>query len=342
MACVGVAVGLFTACSSGASSNTRAVGDSLVDLSISVPPANAEIGDPTSAICEGRDLRIGVDFYGSGFSFGRDVLTGMRELDSAIDCVELIILENNSKPETVLANIRSLVSQKVDGIVFLNGLPAVQEEVVSMSLNAGIPIVTGVLRSERAPYVNVDFGAGGTLAGETFAALFKERFPTAEPYLILGDYPNAGPPATDRFPAFIAAVRQTYPGLADDHILTFDTKADPAYSSQTVTALTRRVPSGAPLIVGGWSDDIAYPMMEAAIGAGHPTVGFGFGGDSSGRPFVCNDYNIIGWFPEDSFDYLLPAVVALANGQKLPERIVMPSVVLTPENISEYYPGEEC
>lgn len=336
-----VAVGLMSviACSSGASDKSI---KSLINPSMTEPPADAEVGAPTSDICRGKNLRIGVDTYGSGFPFGKDVISGMQELDRKIDCVELIILENNTKPEGVLNNTRSLVSQRVDGLISMSGVPATVNEVTDMALNAGIPLVTAVLPSSKAPFVDVDFAADATLAGETFAEEFKVRFPNTEPYVIVGNYPDAGPPATDRITFAVQAIRAAFPGLPEDHVLTFDTKADPGHSSQTVTALTARIPRGAPVLLIGWTDDMGYPMMQAAINAGHPTLAFGYGGDASGRPFVCNGFNILSWFPEKQIDYLLPAVVALVNGDKLPEHVVIPGAIITSENLTEFYPDEAC
>ena len=46
----------------------------------------------------------------------------------------------------------------------------------------------------------------------------------------------------------------------------------------------------------------------------------------------------VAYFPENYGQYLIPAAIAIANGNPVPADILMDHIMLTPENLDEYYP----
>ena len=66
------------------------------------------------------------------------------------------------------------------------------------------------------------------------------------------------------------------------------------------------------------------------------------GGDDLGRPLARSGITdgTVGWVPETYGTYVIPLVLAHMYGKPIPSVTYLEHVVLTKDNLDQYYPGE--
>ena len=327
-----------SASGSGGSSADTSSSLSSADLSALVKAAYDGTGT-TSAICHGKKYTIGIDIYPTTITFGADVVTGAKAIATSTGCVTPMILEDNLTAETVIANVKSFIQQKVSGIALLNAVQAPEVEAIGLAKAAHIPIVTASLGEPGTPFVDVNDGAAGLAEGTTVATMFKSQIGNQQPWIIIANYPLL-PPASDRVTGWQAGVAKVFPNIPSSHILQFNGQLNPATTTQLAQPLLTKIPQGAPILTLGINDDSSFALAKLVHDSGHPMLGSGFGGDHGGQKDVCTGYyNTSGWFPEKSMAYIYPALIALANGATLPDHVYQNTAVLTKATMSTYYPG---
>jgi ABC-type sugar transport system substrate-binding protein len=345
-----LSVGLLSACgttattasssssSSSSDGSTSSASLTSADLSALVTAAHEGTGT-TSAICYGKKYTIGIDIYPTTITFGADVVTGAKQIATSTGCVTAIILDDNLNAETVIANVKSFIQEKVSGIALLNAVQAPEVEAIALAKAAHIPIVTASLGEPGTPFVDVNDGAAGLAEGTAVATAFKAQIGNKQPWIILANYPLL-PPASDRVTGWLAGVAKVFPGIPSSHILQFNGQLNPAVTTQLAQPLLTKIPQGAPILTLGINDDSSFALAKLVHDSGHPMAGSGFGGDHGGQKDVCTGYyNTSGWFPERSMAYIYPALIAIANGATLPDDVYQKTAVLTKATINTYYPG---
>lgn len=328
-----------TASVPGSVSSTAASSDLLAEL---------KVGDPDSSICQGKKYTIGFDVYSATEGFAVENTKNFKDLAKSLGCITPVVLVDNADPTTVTANINSFVQQHVDGVVLAQVVAAAQPGIMRTLNKAKIPVVAAYVAAPGAPFIDVDNAAAGMSGGVAVGKEFAKRYPGTLPYIIIGAFPEGGDVSIARMNGVVKGVQSVIPGIPDDHILSVDTKADPAQANTGTTNVLQRLPADAHIIYSGINDLNTYAMLQA-IRTAHredTAVGMGMGGDPTGRGFICSNqpsyYGSVGFFPDKYFQFLLPALIGIINGHSLPDRIVLPTKVLTADNMKTYYPDAPC
>jgi ABC-type sugar transport system substrate-binding protein len=311
---------------------------SAADLDALVAAAKAGTGT-TPDICHGKTYRIGIDIYPTTIVYGKDVVTGAKAIGQSTGCVTPVVLEDNLKAETVIANVKAFIQQKVDGIALLNAVEAPEEEAIRLAKAAGIPLVTASLGRPGTPFVDVNDGDAGLAEGTEIATELKAKIGSKEPWILISSFPLQ-PPASDRQTGWLKGVATVFPNIPQSHILQFNGQLNPAVTVQLGKPLLAKIPTSAPILTLGTNDDAGYALAKLVSDAGRTMLGSGFGGDSGGRAHLCTGiYNTSGWFPEKSMAYIYPALIAMKFGATFPDQVPNKTAVLTKATVNTYYPG---
>jgi ribose transport system substrate-binding protein len=343
---------LVAACSNGGSSSgggSKSSGPYIgIDTSETAAPASLEVGNPTKSVCKGRKYKIGFDVYSATEGFAVENTKNFKALSAQLGCITPVVLVDNADPATVIQNINAFVQQHVDGVVLAQVVAAAQPGIMRILNRAKIPVVTAYVSAPGAPFIDVNDGAAGLSGGVAVGKEFTKRYPGVKPYVIIGAFPEGGTVSVQRMDGVVTGVQSVIPGIPASHILSVDTKADPATANSGTATILQRLPANAHIIYSGINDLNTYAMLQA-IKAAHregTAVGMGMGGDPSGRGFICANqpsyYGTVGFFPDKYFQYLLPSVIGMINGVGIPARVVLPTHVLTAANMKHYYPTAPC
>jgi ribose transport system substrate-binding protein len=312
------------------------------------PNAAELIGKPTKALCTGKTYTIAFDVFSDTHAFAQANIENFKALAKQLGCVTPVITVDNADPGTAVSNINSFIQRKVDGVVLAQVIAAAQPGIMRALDRAHVPAVATYITAPGAPFISVDDAAAGLQGGQALGQMFAEGPRAKEtPYVMSGDFTDGGPTAVARMDSFVKGVQEKVPGVPKDHIIHVETKADPANTNARTLDAIGRVPKGAPILMGAVNDETTQAMLQAAKQTGHgkDVMAIGQGGAPSGRKFICQYPQFVGsvaYYPEKWFDYLLPAVIAQIQGQKVPAKIYIPTKVITKDNLSELYPQDAC
>jgi ribose transport system substrate-binding protein len=324
-------------------SPTAAVGQSeapAVDLA-------QYIGAPDPALCGDREWTIGYDAFSDTESFAVALKQGLETTAADLGCVTIRAMVDNADAATAVQNARILAQQQVDGAILFNVIQAASQGQSQALEAAGIPLVSLAVPVEGYPFITNDDAANGLQAGEALGDAFVASG-IANGVAIIGRFDDQDS-TKQRMDGVIQGLKNKAPNVT---IHEYETKADGPTTQSATAALLPQVPDDAAILISAPNDDLTYASFQAVRQADRleNTLAVGIGGvNPVGLDYVCQNKDqyvgTVGFFPENWPNFLLPALMASAQGATVPvypEKIVVRTEVITPDNVQEFYPDYAC
>lgn len=305
------------------------------------------IGKPDKALCGGKQWTIGYDAFSDTESFAVALKQGLDKAAADLGCVTIKGLVDNADAATAVQNAKVLAQQKVDGAVLFNVIQAASQGQSQALKAANIPLVSLAVPVDGYPFITNDDAANGLQAGVALGTAFKASGNKAGVALI-GRFDDQDS-TKQRMDGVIAGLKQTAPEVT---IQEYVTKADGPTTQAATAALLPKVPADSAILISAPNDDLTYASYQAVKQANRLGKAFamGIGGvNPVGLDYVCKNKDhyvgTVGFFPENWPNFLLPALMASAQGAKVPvypEKIVVKTEVITPANVNTFYPDYKC
>ena len=306
------------------------------------------IGKPDPALCGGREYVIGYDSFSDTESFAVALKQGLEKAAADLGCVTIKALVDNADAATAVQNAKVLAQQKVDGAILFNVIQAASTGQSQALEAANIPLVSLAVPVEGYPFITNDDSANGIQAGEALGQAFKASGLT-EGVALVGRFDDQDS-TKQRSDGVIQGLKNIAPEVT---VMEYATKADPPTTQSATAALLPKVPEGAAILISAPNDDLTYASYQAVKQANRLDHAFamGIGGvNPVGLDYVCKNKDhyagTVGFFPENWPNYLLPALLATIQGAEnvptYPAKIVVPTEVITPENVNTFYPDYTC
>jgi ribose transport system substrate-binding protein len=306
------------------------------------------IGKPDKALCNGKTYTIGYDSFSDTESFAVALKQGLEKAASDLGCVTIKALVDNADAATAVQNAKVLAQQKVDGAILFNVIQAASQGQSQALKAANIPLVSLAVPVDGYPFITNDDAANGLQAGEALGDAFVKSGLTKGVALI-GRFDDQDS-TKQRADGVIQGIKNKAPNVT---IMEYATKADPPTTQSATAALLPKVPADAAILISAPNDDLTYASYQAVKQANRLDHAFamGIGGvNPVGLDYVCKNKDhyvgTVGFFPENWPKYLLPALLANINGATnvpaYPAKIVVPTEVITPDNVKTFYPDYTC
>jgi ABC-type sugar transport system substrate-binding protein len=305
------------------------------------------IGQPDKALCGDKQWTIGYDSFSDTESFAVALKQGLDKLAAELGCVTIKGLVDNADAATAVQNAKVLAQQKVDGAILFNVIQAASQGQSQALEAANIPLVSLAVPVEGYPFITNDDAANGVQAGEALGTAFKASGNTAGVALI-GRFDDQDS-TKQRMDGVIEGLKNTAPEVTIEEYVT---KADGPTTQAATAALLPKVPADAAILISAPNDDLTFASFQAVKQANRldKAMAMGIGGvHPVGLDYVCknkdNYVGTVGFFPENWPNFLLPALMASAQGATVPvypEKIVVKTEVITPDNVATFYPDYTC
>ena len=305
------------------------------------------VGKPTKELCAGKTYKLGFDIFSDNESFALIVRKGMLATAKAMGCVKVEILSDNADPIKVQENLKIFIQKKYDGVMAAQVVAAAAPGAVRTMKDAKIPLVATFVVHSGVPFVDVNNGAAGAMAG---AGLMKEALrkwgKDVEPYLLIGSLKEGGLNSIQRMDGYYVGVNQVQANFPSSRFIDVPTQgADPAKTNVNTGNALQTIPKDAKIILGGINDDNTVAMVQAYKASGRDMDNLlAVGQGASLLSNICSGelYGSVAYFPENYGKYLIPAVIGLINKQKVPDHVVLPTTLLTAKNVGKFYPKSAC
>ena len=252
--------------------------------------------------------------------------------------VELIVADANLDVAAQISKAENLLAQGV-AVLILSPVDAkALGPVVKQAKAAGVKVITEANPVPEADsYVGIDNYAGGVKAGEWFAAYAREQ--VIDPKILVIGLPNFDD-CRQRVDGFKAALDAA--GIAHEIVQEVDGQGLKEKAFKVAQdALTANPHIN---VIYGINDDSTTGGMAAYKAAGLDegaltAIGFGFEG-TVGQTALTGDTPYAGslaMFPNFVGGALIDAAIKLANGETLPDHYETPTIVVTRENLGQFY-----
>ena len=254
---------------------------------------------------------------------------------------------DNAYPIKVQENLKIFIQKKYDGVMAAQVVAAAAPGAVRTMKDAKIPMVATFVVHPGVPFVDVNNGAAGAMAG---AGLMKEALrkwgKNVEPYLLIGSLKEGGLNSIQRMDGYYVGVNQVQPNFPSSRFIDVPTQgADPAKTNVNTGNALQTIPKDAKIILGGINDDNTVAMVQAYKASGRNMNNLlAVGQGASLLSNICSGelYGSVAYFPENYGKYLIPAVMGLINKQSVPKHVVLPTTLLTAKNVGKFYPKSAC
>ncbi len=261
--------------------------------------------------------------------------------------IEVEVADNRLDGATALANAQSFITRDVDLVIEFQTDAAFGATIMQQMNDAGIPVIAIDIPMGDALFFGVNnpmagFMGGSYLAQAAIAEFGEER--AREGYFIHGLLPQSGPIPAMRTGGQLAGFMGVIPDFPEDHVLTFDSKNTLDESFAQTNNLLGRIPEDAIIMGTGINDQTATGILRAAQQAGREDiVVVGLGADEKQVLADEDDYvAAVGSFPERYGNSLIPIALATLAGRDLPDSVLINHVMVTKQNICEFYSDMTC
>jgi ABC-type sugar transport system substrate-binding protein len=301
--------------------------------------SHSALSDPTKALClKGHSYRIGYDVFSDSQPFAVSVSNSLKAAAKKVGCASVVTTVDNENGPTAVANVKTLINEKINGFVDFQVLQAFQPEISKLLKAAKVPSVT-VVGATLPGYPQVGFNAFADekLAGEDLGKAALKKFPGQVPYFVGGAVDNAGEALFARYQGMVAGIKAIYPSIPADHIIKVITEGISTTANTNTLSALSAVPSGSVVLVQGSNDEDTGAMFAAAQTRGFTNVlAESFGGDSYGLSQVCaNPTGYAGAFDNNPgiWGYVLLSLDMMEiNGKKVPHNTYIPGLQVTSTN----------
>jgi ribose transport system substrate-binding protein len=259
----------------------------------------------------------------------------------------LIIMDNQYDSVLGLKNADIMLSKRPDFFIEFQSDAKVNNIVAQKFTAAGIPILAIDVPVPGAPFMGVNNWKVALMGGRYMAKLIKEQWGgwDAVDMVVLLQMPAGGDVTMLRSEGFAAALVEEFGPEAEDKIVRTDggmgqseeakaamddvLAAHPNEKKIAVTSINEQTMAGAIASLqtaGRWDPDdiIVITLGVDELGQSQIRDGLSDAG--------------IAFFPEHYGEYVVPAVCAMLEGEAVPPWIYVENVVITKDNIEEWYP----
>ncbi len=261
--------------------------------------------------------------------------------------IELVIADNRLDGATALANAESFITRNVDAVIEFQTDAAFGATIMQKMNAANIPVIAIDIPMGDAIFFGVNNPKAGFMGGSYLAQAAVARFGkdrVMNGYFIEGELPQSGPIPAMRTGGQVAGFLASLPGFPQDHVLTFDSKNTLDESFAQTKNLLGRIPEDAVVMGTAINDQATTGIMRAVQQDGRSDViVVGLGADE--KETLANEANFaaaVGSFPERYGNSLIPMVLATLAGVDLPDSVLINHVMVTKQNICEFYADMTC
>ena len=257
---------------------------------------------------------------------------------------ELIYVDNNADGQTAVSNAESLVLRSPEFVVDMNVDASVGQTIMDIFNAADIPVLAVDIALPGAPFFGVDSAAMGTFSGEWMAEYIKENWDGKVDYCIPITQIASGDEVNKRVRNCAVALADC--GIEIGEVVEIEGENDAAVAQQRITDFLTAHPTSEKIVIFTINENTAQGAYAAAVTANREwDVRIMSAGATA--QFVEPMYEDEGnqsWIatnavaPELYGTQCCDLIERYFNGETLEGVYAAEMIVITWDNLAEYYP----
>ena len=329
--------------SSGKSTSLTALGVLAAVLVFAGTAANVATAKPSHAAVAKAQIKIGFVNLGNSIPYAVEVQKGVVAAAKKAG-VQVVTCDSALSVTKAISCVQAFKSEGVQGIAEYQYDQQAAPRVCKAGPNVPVIAVDILQPPCQKVFVGDDNFTAGKVSGVLLGQYAKTHFSCNVDALFSVNSPvNSGVIAREK--GWEAAFKSYCPKVPIVKVTptTYTTDA-------TITPFTdtlSRFPSAHHIMVAAVNDDTAIGAVRAATAAGRlgDIYVSGQGADTTAYPYICQTTPFKNWLgdanynPQSYGSLIVPALVKLINGQKVPKQLIVKTLPLTKANISKEFPN---
>jgi len=324
------------------------------------PPQEAQPTEQKGAlpdVCQGKDgkgRKVGFANLGESVPFAVQVREGIQKV--AAQCnLELVVADNALDPQIAVDNVRSFMTQQVDGIIEFNVHGNIADSICEVI--QGKPMIAiDIAHPGCSIFMGANNREAGELGGKAAGELAKKLWNCEIDAVVTHEAPGVGQVNIDRMNGLIAGLKSVCPNVDYGDFENWSMEGTPLVTRLDSDRVDPGYQKGRDYLTAHQdkkhivslciNDDSCLGMLAAVKEAGREgqVIFASQGADPSVWPEIrTNDYyaGSTAYFPEKYGEYLIPAIIKMIKGEPVEGPILVKHVAITRENIDQYYPEKK-
>ncbi len=266
---------------------------------------------------------------------------------AGFDDQSLLLLDNQYDPDVALKNADIMLEYAPDVFIEHQALVKINSMIAAKFFESNIPIIAVDVPVPGAPFMGCNDWQAATIGGEFMVRLIRERWGDREALdlVILLQNPVGGEMTMLRSEGFSNALIQAFGEQIEEKILRADGGIGGAEEAKlAMDEILRAYPNAQRIALTSLNEETMAGALVALQNANRwkpeqmiiVTLGVDDLGKLQIRKGLSNGG--VAFFPEKYAEYLIPAACAILEGAPVPSHMYVENVIITKENIDQYYP----
>ncbi len=259
--------------------------------------------------------------------------------DAAMD---LLLLNNQEKPETVIANAHRFVKDRVNVAIVFQNNSEVSPVIADILASADIPAIAIHIPQPRAVYFGPDnYRAGwtaGVALGEHATTAWARRFDLA----LLLDIPQGGPTLQSRMTGVLGGLEHALGSVPREKVLRVDGGGGRTQSRDLMMSILRERSKARRLLISATSDESALAAVEAVRACGRAETAAIIGHDGSDEALRALRerrsplLGTVGFLPHQYGPRLIELCTRIMKREAVPPFVYIAHELITRENVRKF------
>ena len=324
------------------------------------PAAEAPAAADLPAVCDGQDgsgLKVAYGDLATGIPFVTQVWNNIQEVADACN-LEIVYADNNLDGETALENARTFTLQGVDGVIQFQIDATIEGALCDemRSEKSDLPVIAiDIAHPSCALFFGANNPRAGELAGEGVGQFAKENWNCEIDMIITLETFEVGDVNVMRSNGGIRGLQNVCSDLsygdfeewAPEHADSIVTRINGGGTTDSAFPLvldTFTANPGKNIAILSLNDDMGLAALAAAeeLGIEDQVIYGSQGADATIHDTIRTNSHYIGstaYFPEKYGTYVVPGIIKMINGIDVQDPLLLDHLLITAENIDEYYPS---
>jgi ribose transport system substrate-binding protein len=276
--------------------------------------------------------------------FAVRVREGIERAAKQAGNIDLVIANNRMDGQTALNNAETFLVQGVQGVIEFQTDEQFGGAIMNKFNAEKIPVIAIDIPMTGATFFGVDNANAGRMAGEGLGNWVKKNWDGKVDALIMLELPQSGPVPAARLKGQRDGLESIVGKIDEAKVKHLDSKNTLEEAHRLVKDVLNTLPDAHHIAVVCINDDTALGAIGAAEAAGRKkdiAVVAVDGSDRGREEIRKSDTPMVGTtasFPEKYGEKIIPLMLKMMKGEKVPAEAFTDHVFLTRGNMSKYYP----
>lgn len=278
--------------------------------------------------------------------FGVLVRQGIEKAAKEAGNVDLVEADNQLSGAKALENANNFITQGVQGAIEFQTEEKFGQAIMDKFNAAHIPVIAIDIPMPGATFFGVNNYPAGHMAGVGLGKWVKKNWGGKIDALVMLELPQSGPIPAERLRGEREGLESVIGKIPEAKVRHLDSQNTLEHARDVMADTLTTLPNARHIAVVCINDDTALGAINAAetVGRANDLAVVAVDASPRGRETIrkpnSRQIGSTASFPERYGEKLIPDMIKLINGDKLPAKIYTDHVFITRDNVDQYYPDD--